>query len=230
VTPFQHKPDGTWPTIQSIGAPHEIHADRIISEMLVRMAKEQAEIWPQIKKEIESGKDGSPEAQLKLRDRVIAAGAVQATLVKSGKRGRYVLDFYDWTGWDWAKDHEIMQGDPIPPKPGIAVWLNKVKGLGRRQYDYRAKPLIFVTHHACSRLAQRCGARDADDLLAATCGIWNAAIELLHRSGWDAWLAPPPKGWRIPFKGGEVSLVRHENPKRSALVATTIYEPKGEEK
>ena len=48
-----------------------------------------------------------------------------------------------------------------------------------------------VTHHALSRLAQRCGARTPADLLNGVGRMWNAVVDLINTHGHDGWLNPP---------------------------------------
>jgi hypothetical protein len=84
--------------------------------------------------------------------------------------------------------------------------------------------LLFITHHALSRSAQRLDMRTAADLMADVAAIWNSAIKLFNDKGLDTALEPPPAGWRVPLAHinppAVVVLKRHE--KRALIAATVI--------
>src|ERR1700746_2484947 len=64
----------------------------------------------------------------------------------------------------------------------------------------RGLPLL-ITHHALSRLAQRCNAREASDLVLAVNAIWYAFVEAdlkAHEDG--AGLNARPASQRISVK------------------------------
>jgi hypothetical protein len=93
------------PEINSIGPPHEIHADRIIGLMLQRMVKQHSELWAAIRAITTDpcGRDGNPRAQAKLEAKIKKLGALFTDL-KPGKRGRYELQIYSLAGWYPARD------------------------------------------------------------------------------------------------------------------------------
>jgi hypothetical protein len=89
------------PSIQSVGAPPERHADRVVAEMMRRLAEKRARSWPEIIAAILKSSDGSPKAQRKMEERVKQAGAIY-TCLEPGKRSKYQFAFCDMTGWDAA--------------------------------------------------------------------------------------------------------------------------------
>jgi hypothetical protein len=98
-------------------------------------------------------------------------------LLSSGKRGRYVLGAYFIEGWDAGRKKIIASSDPIPDKPWLACTHTKITSRGRGLYDEKRSISLVVTHHALSRLAQRCGAQSTGDLLVAVHNIWWAHIK-----------------------------------------------------
>lgn len=211
-------------SIQSVGAPPERHSDRVVAEMLRQLAQARARLWPEMWSAINSSSDGSPKAQRKMAARIKRAGAIGVDL-EPGKRGRYTLTFYHSCGWDPGADKAIDPGDPIPARPWIAYYTTIIESSGNGRLDARlvSAPLLFVTHHALSRTAQRFGARTTDHLLNASTVIWNAAIMFASEIGIDKWLGAPLQGWRAPLDEGKSSFVvlkRHK--KHNALVAATV--------
>jgi hypothetical protein len=93
----------TGDTIRSVGLPPERHADRVVAEMMRRLAERRSHLWPAIEAVLRTSADGSPRSQRKLEQRVMRAGAM-GTKLESGKRGRYTLDFVVLIGWDQTKD------------------------------------------------------------------------------------------------------------------------------
>ena len=82
-------------------------------------------------------------------------------------------------------------------------------------------PRLLATHHALSRLAQRCDARTLADLINGLGLMWRAAVDLNNAHGNDGWLNPPSGQWRVEIKGGAtVVLQPHERVR--TLVAVTI--------
>jgi hypothetical protein len=215
------------PSIQTPGAPPERHADRLVAEMLRHLAVTRARLTERIAEAIMKSSDGSPKAQSKMLERVQRAGASYAKLTP-GKRGRYSLCYFDWTGWDAARGDEIMLNDPIPPKPQIVCWLNSInsKGRGRCEATVRGAPFLFITHHVLSRTAQRFGARTLDDLSAVVENLSSTTMKVLVQNelGFiddDRWAKVPPMGWRIPL-GGNAVVVLKKHQSRPAFVAATV--------
>ena len=210
--------------IQSVGAPPERHADRVVAEMLRQLAETRARLWPAMWQAIDSSSDGSPKAQRKMAERIRRAGALDVEL-EPGKRGCYNLTFYHSAGWNPIKNDSIEQGDTIPKLPWIVYYVTTVesKGKGSSEIKVSSSPLLFVTHHALSRIAQRFGARTTEHLLNASTVIWNAAMTLANEIGIKKWLDAPRHGWRTPIDETKICFVvlkRHENLK--ALAAVTV--------
>src|SRR5262245_42110135 len=63
------------------------------------------------------------KAQRKLAERILRAGAIH-TKLWPGKRGKYEIMIYNFTGFDASRDAEIGLDDPIPEKPWIACNLS----------------------------------------------------------------------------------------------------------
>ena len=210
--------------IQSIGRPPERHADRVVAEMMRQLARDHARLWDTITGITASSSDGTPRAQRKLEERVKRAGAL-TTQLWPGKRGCYTLVAYNLTGFDQRRDAPIRLDDPVPERPWISCNVTAIesKGRGRNEVELSSRPILFITHHAMSRAAQRLDMRTSDHLLDAARAIWTAAEDLLiEKGGVDAWLDAPPQGWRVPLSGSAtVVLRRHE--KRRALVAATVF-------
>jgi hypothetical protein len=209
--------------IQSLGAPPERHADRKIAEMLQEISRVTAELLPNIRAVVASSSDGNPVAQRKLEARLKRVGA-HGTILKPGKRGKYRIGFFTWSGWDPATDTIIQLGDALPLKPWLANCLHQIRSEGRSRgrVELEVVPTLLISHHSLSRLAQRRGARTWQDLLNASMGIWVAMIRHADEIGMKKCLNPPSAGWRISFNddGGIVVLRRHE--KFEALIAATI--------
>jgi hypothetical protein len=209
--------------IQSVGLPPERHADRVVAAMMRQLAETRKTLGETIVEAIVDSSDGSPKAQRKMEQRIRRAGAVQTELTP-GKRGKYTIIIYDFTGWCPSRDAEIQIGDKIPEKPWIAcnIGVLRSEGAGRERVSYRTRPVLFITHHALSRAAQRIGLRTPDDLIFAVKIIWRAAFKLLaEKKDIEKWFAAPPQGWRVPMGAGNDRVVLSRHYKRKALVATT---------
>jgi len=216
-------------TIQSIGPPPERHADRVVAEMMREIARKHVTLWDEISAVVVTCKKGAggPRAQHKLGERIKRAGAYH-TKVYPGKRGRFCIVIYDFTSYDPGRDAEIRPGDPIPPKPWIACNLSVLDspGGGADKIEVDSRPLLFITCHAMSRVAQRLGARTSAHLMTATQIIWNECIGLLNTKKIDALLAPPPDGWRVPLPimGSSVHAILKRHEKRKALICATVID------
>jgi hypothetical protein len=84
-------------------------------------------------------------------------------------------------GWDPHRSALILdENDRIPERPWLACTWTVTKSVGRHRYDTENGWPFFCTHHALVRLAQRCGARTATDLLTAVNNIWTAYLTMLN--------------------------------------------------
>jgi|SRR6516165_3522281 hypothetical protein len=212
-------------SIQSIGLPPERHADRVVAEMVREMAGEHARLWDNIRAIAASSSDGNPRTQMRLEKRIRCAGAMNTRLYP-GKRGRYKLQIFDDLGWDVARDAPIFVGDEIPANTQIACTVSTLvsEGRGRNSVVLAAQPILFLTKHVLSRVAQRLGARDLDDMRRAKNALWNAAMGLLDEKGSvEEWLAAPPDGWRAPIADGAAVVVLKRHERHEALVAATVF-------
>jgi hypothetical protein len=145
--------------------------------------------------------------------RMEAAGAQEVKLVP-GKRGRYSLSYYSVTGW--GADGAIGPDDPVPPRPGLAMWVTEMRGCGRGQVKVRSLPVVLVTHHAFSRSAQRWGARTVDDLSRVCTTLLEACIALVRQRPEPC----PPAGWRLACPLGTV-VFRFDD-QHCCFVAVTV--------
>src|SRR5262245_18859588 len=215
------------PQIISRGRPPERHADRVVSGMMRALARKHAMLWDEISAVVCTcrGGAGSPRAQRKLAERIERAGAYHTKLYE-GKRGRFTIVIYDFTGFDPSRDEEIRFGDPIPPKSWISCNLSLLEspGGGRDLIEVHSRPMLFITCHAMCRVAQRFGARTSDHLMTATHTIWNECIKLINEKKEKDWLAAPPDGWRVPIMDGNALAVLRRYEKRKAMICVTVIE------
>jgi hypothetical protein len=115
----------------------------------------------------------------------------------------------------------------MPTKPWLSIVATSVTGQGpHRQPEVKHGVLLLISHHVLSRLAQRCGARDAADLVLAAEGLFDSfsAIE-------DFDPTTVPAGYRLPFTlsrregGGIAVLSPYERRGTYTAVVTTILDP-----
>jgi hypothetical protein len=219
------------PRIRSIaqGPVPERHADRVVAQMIRFLIAERMRVTPKILEILKTSPDASPKHQVRLVERICAAAgsSVRHINLKPGKRGRFLIEIYDWTGWNPATDTAIEAPEQeIPGDPWLAIWLLELQGLGNHRYDQRSNPVLLVKPHALSRGAQRCGLRTIDDLFTLMTLAWNAMAKLVVGKETAAFEAPPA-GWRVPFGGGTAVLRRHPRLERT-LVLATVWNGNGE--
>jgi hypothetical protein len=209
--------------IKSVGPPPEKYADRIVAEMLRTMIETRGQRFEQFRKLFRTGRDGNPEAQAKLAKKLEQAGGpfCLGVHLTPGKRGRYEMHIAGIGGWDPARKGLIHGWDPIegtkdviPPKPWLVVHDYVYASKGRGRYDIESRALLFVTHHALSRLTQRCGARTPDDLLTA---VHDMALALMHQI-----IDKGDMPERVAFDGGTAVLVRYDEQKGGVVVVTIV--------
>jgi hypothetical protein len=173
--------------IKSIGPPPERHADRIVAELMRKLARQQATLLQAVTKAVTNSTDGSPKAQIKMAARIKQAGGLNVKLT-TGNRGRYALTFNSRTGWDPQRDAWILPKDAVPEEPWIAysiTHLSQGRGRERGKLLLVAVPVLLITHHAMSRAAQRLGLRTEDHLLVAASAIWDGAMKFLTEKKLD---------------------------------------------
>jgi hypothetical protein len=114
----------------------------------------------------------------------------------------------------------------FPQNVQIACTLSVLEseGRGRNSVILAARPVLFLTKHALSRVAQRLGARELNDMRRVKNRLWNAAMGLLDEKGsMDALLNAPPDGWRAPIGDGSAVVVLKRHEKHEALIAATVF-------
>jgi hypothetical protein len=128
---------------------------------------------------IEHSNDSNAVAQLKMLERIKeAAGSFcLGAEIETGKRGRYVLTFLTMNALNAETKKIVRPDDPIPEKPWLAFSFVSITSKGRSRYDNECGVYLLVTHHALSRLAQRCGARTIDDVAQAARQIGSTFFE-----------------------------------------------------
>src|SRR5262245_9879149 len=186
-------------TIQSIGPPPERHADRVVAEMMHAFARRYATLMNEVAALIGSANDGGRRGQLKLLN-AIKRLPVMTAYLRPGKRGRYKIFFYCFTGWDYRRHDLIKVDDPVLERPWIACHLCLLEsfGGGRKYRELSAHPIVLISHHALSRAAQRLKLREIEAIPVIAESILDAAVNLLlEKKTLAAWLAAPPQGWRV---------------------------------
>jgi hypothetical protein len=219
------------PVIQSVGPPPQLHADRVVAEMLRWLVDVRAGMDERFWQEVANGSFGNPLGQQRVVERLRRAGGrfISHCNLQPAKRCRFKLTLVEIDVWDPASDERVDA--VLPDKPWLAMVTTSIKGEGpHRRFRIKGSALLFLTHHALSRLAQRCGARDAADLLIAADELFH---EFARAAKDDARLAPKtvPHGYQLPFAlphrgtGGVAILSPHDRADRDAAVVTTILDP-----
>jgi hypothetical protein len=174
------------PRIQSLGLPPEKHADRIVAAMLRVIVEERVLCWRRLNDLMAAHlPDGNPAAQARFFKKVTTAADsfLLGSHLEPGKRGRYKMRLLILDGWDAERGAIIGADDPIPEKPWIAVTSVVIESRGSYRYEEDCSVTLFITHHALSRLTQRCGARTLKELY---CAVRRIAIiyltKMAHKS------------------------------------------------
>jgi hypothetical protein len=212
-----------FPIIQSLGPPPEKHADRIVAEMLKLIVVAHAKCWPAIRTALKTA-DGNPAAQERMHRKLKAAvgGFMLGSMLMPGKRGRYCLSFVCLAGWNAEQKTLIDADDPIPEKPWIVLSVIGIESKGGFRYVEKIRNSLFITHHALSRLAQRCGVRTISE-------VYDAVIRIADR--YVAWCVandyrPPRDGDRLKVElpngmGNAIcALCNHADNETGAVVVT----------
>jgi hypothetical protein len=206
------------PQIASEGPPPERHADRVVNDMIRWLAVETARSREAVVHVLAHSADGNPKAQGRLADRIRAAGNGVITQVglESGKRGRYRLAYCYWAVWDPDRDCAVVGRDELSAgKLWLSYFLCQTTSKGGGKYSDVAAPALLVSHHALSRLAQRCGARTPLDLLGGMFSMWNAVGPRI--------LDAPSTPWRVEIEGGATILVEaHARLEKTPVVVTVL--------
>lgn len=225
------------PFIQSLGAPPEKHAYRVVGEMCRWLVGEQHRFDGLLSDAAESGRSklGTPKAQVKFVDRVRAVNAktlIKFELVRSGKRGKFLIR---WIRWKVVRPYSlesIKPGDVVPERPWLVC--DAATFTGRNAGGLRWYRLFVLTHHAMQRLAECGSVRTVDDLLDALKIIWAGLWDRMDKGvreffgiSLDEHLATKfedkqtkPVLWKIPVAGGLAICVK--KPERAFVVKTVL--------
>jgi hypothetical protein len=181
-----------FPRIDSVGAPPERHADRVVADMMRLIIEAHAGILGAIHAAFKDRSDGNPVGQQRMVRRIkdSGAGLLFDCILKPGKRGHYELTLTDCAGWNPITGHtiragwNIVEGEAedddtcaIPEKPWLACRVTHIESQGRGHYKVMRPIPLLITHHSLSRLAQRSNAREAIDLVWAVNATWYAFLE-----------------------------------------------------
>jgi hypothetical protein len=210
------------PRIQSLGLPPEKHADRIVAAMLRVIVEERAICWRKLDALMKQNlPDGNPAAQSRLFKKITAAidSFLLGSHLEPGKRGRYRIRLLVLDGWDAERSDIIHADDLIPEKPWIAVSSVVIESKGSYRYDEACSVTLFITHHALSRLTQRCGARTLKELY---CAVRRIAIVYLTKMADKAVSGPERISIELPFNLGSAICVLepHEDGEGGMVLAT----------
>src|SRR6516165_10034349 len=90
------------PVIASVGPPPEMHADRVVAEMLHWLVEIRAEMWKGFWRAVEIGSFGNPVGQQRAVDRMRRAGGrfLMQCHLEPAKRCRYTITIVELTVWD----------------------------------------------------------------------------------------------------------------------------------
>lgn len=219
------------PKIETVGPPPTRHAERLAAEMTRWLIEEQFRNDDRWGKAIESRNDGNPKAQHKMVERLKAAGGTNLfwASLYPGNRKKYELRLYRWVGW--SNGGILYPGDPIPERPWIACLMDRIvstySALETSQYA-----IALIPHHAIARLAERCGARTAQDIILHARSLSKAVLRatareedrdgnVLKAAQIDILGPQPPGGWRIPYPGG-IAVLRLDAEKGLPIIATVL--------
>jgi hypothetical protein len=205
-------------------APPEKHADRIIAEMLRHIAREHAGTFERVLAAIKPDYCGNPKAQRRTCKRIIrnAGETLINVMLEPGKRGKFTIALFDWCAWDDGRGKEIEAGDSLPQKPWLCCCFTTITGLGGGKREVESRHALFVTHHALSRLAQRCGVRTIDDMIVAVAALWRAYFHYRTR---EECLEKTPDGTRLAVKlpnGKTAFAVLRRHDEQGLIVVTAI--------
>jgi hypothetical protein len=203
------------PVISSIGRPPEKPADRIVAEMLRWLAAESDRLMPRVQTILDEADHlaGSSRAQQRFALKLSRAAdlLLLGMWLQPGKRGKFRLFLHVWS--------------VDPTRPQIRLGTIAIGGAGNFRVEENYHRLLTVSHHALSRLAQRCEVRTVLDLHMALGAMGTAAMEMgwefLHESDF------PPAGKRFAFPGGIAVLKRDAD--TGGLVVATVLESREEE-
>lgn len=221
------------PVIVSVGPPPDLHAERIVTEMLRWLHAEHKlqheRLLACARGILDVRTMGTPKGQHRAAARLKKATNDIALDIRllTAKRGKFILTLVDWSIWDPIAG-VLAEDGPMPPIAWLAGVLTVFTGANHRPEVRLATPLV-VTRHACVRLAQRAGVRTVDDLIVAMRELWRATSALIYGLDQDRWLSPPNNGWFLPIKtvDGETlatAVLERDRDGGEWLVAKTVLD------
>jgi hypothetical protein len=210
------------PRIQSLGLPPEKHADRVVAAMMRVIAEERARCWRKLNELMAANlPDGNPAAQTRLFKKITAAADsfLLGSHLEPGKRGRYKMRLVILDAWDAERGTILGPDDPIPEKPWITVTSVVIESKGHHRYEEDCQVSLFITHHALSRLTQRCGARTLKELY---CAVRRIAIVYLTKHARNPVRGHMRVSIELPFNLGTAvcALQPHEDGQGGIVLAT----------
>jgi len=170
------------PQIISVGAPPEQHADRVTAEMIEFIVRLRAAVWAKGEATLPPSAMGNPTSQARHVARLRKLnGALWPFLhLTPGKRGRYTLELIEITGWDGNAHRRIDAFDDIAELPSrLWLYVEHIRSVCRinAASEGSGGGIVWLSHHALSRLCQRCNARRPRDLIVATHALVSAVCE-----------------------------------------------------
>jgi hypothetical protein len=199
--------------IPSIGpfvgdAPEDRHAERVVGDMLAFLDEFTVKMRPQLFAAMGQPIGGTVKAQQRFLDRVeaVSSPAVIDIAADLGKRCRFSIILSLWE----------------PDKfGGATVWGFLAIGEGPGRVTRQQGPIWRLSRHAAARLVQRCGARDAFQLL----GVMRAMAGPITDGIADHRLLASTGVIKIAFAGG-IAVV--EKPADSEFpIVVTMLPPQG---
>jgi hypothetical protein len=192
--------------------------------MLRFIVQARTHFWPGLQEIIHSESDGNPKAQARLLRKIEKACGrfLCDSNLKAGKRGRYEIDLLLVEGWDAETRTIVADEEAIPERPWLALTATRLRGTGHRAYEQNTDILIFVTHHALSRLAQRCDARTVVEIYEAVLAIMHRYIKMVVLETKDE--LPDNFRMRVRLPHGDVICpLRRYNDEKGGLVVATLW-------
>ena len=180
------------PTIDPniIGEIPDLHAKRVVSEMIVFLAKIGASVTPALERAISQPIGGNPKAQRKFAERVRAtrSPAILDFATYTGKRCKFGLMLSVWSDDEYG---------------GATVYSYFAHADGPGTERRAAGPVWRITHHALTRIVQRTGAHDPVKLLLVMREMGKVVSDAMASA---RLVAGDGKILYVRFEGGTVIL------------------------
>jgi hypothetical protein len=200
------------PEIQSIGAPSDLHAERIMAELARWIAFEGEKLGSYaLAAKAARINDARPEQQIKVANMYAKAFGplcLELAFVDTGKRGKYTFAL-------------LMLGvrGAHTNKPIVEVYFDVFRSLGngKQTRDNYTCPCFKLSHHSLTRLAQRAGVRTFEDLVEVLREMSGRITSTLVEK-------PDDKAWRIELDDGCVAILEHDPNDDVPTVITVLTE------